>query len=328
MYGTVGASLIKGRLMKDIPLDWNDLKVLLALSRLPSFSAAARSLQVDQSTVSRRLAAIERAVGFQVLIRGSRDYGWTGVGKKLVDAASKAETAIRTAQQEVRSERQTPQGTVNVVLPPGLIVPLSSHLAQVPLDFGNVNYAFVECTEPSDDIYASTDIVVRYSAPTAGDLIAHFVCTQPFALYAAKSHLAIFGVPQSVEALTARPLVVCEAEPIAALKKWRALAIDRGLGDSLLVVENLQSAEQLIGQGFGIGVLPKSQGESNVLLQRLDLMAFEGQSLYLSYHVALKKSARVQAAARQLRSALDSMVATPVAANPAKHMPQACLGAT
>lgn len=314
--------------MKDMPLDWNDLKVLLALSRRSSFSAAARSLKVDQSTVSRRLASMERAVGFQILIRGSRDYSWTGIGKKLVEAAAKAESAIHAAQQQVRSELQAPMGTVRVVLPPGLVAWLSPYLTDIPMETANIHYSFAECMEPLDDVYASTDVVIRYTAPMLGDLISQFICTEEFALYASKSHIAIYGLPHSVEALSARPLVACDLAQIAALQQWSKLISQFGLSDSVTVVENLQSAEQLISLGYGLGVLPKSQAQCNGLLQRVDLMSFEGQAIYLSYHVSLKKSARVQVATRQLRHALESMVEASPASKAANNSQMAYLGTT
>jgi DNA-binding transcriptional LysR family regulator len=60
--------------------DWNDLKVLLALSRGGSVAGAARALRVDQSTVSRRLAALEESIGCSLLVRGGREFSWTAEG--------------------------------------------------------------------------------------------------------------------------------------------------------------------------------------------------------------------------------------------------------
>ena len=68
--------------MSGVAIDWNDLRVLLALWRADSFASAARALKVDQSTVSRRLSTIEKAVGMPLLIRGVGEYSWTSVGKK------------------------------------------------------------------------------------------------------------------------------------------------------------------------------------------------------------------------------------------------------
>lgn len=61
-------------------LVWDDFKVLLALSRGGSVAAAARELRVDNSTVSRRLAALEDALGAKLLIRGGREFTWTAEG--------------------------------------------------------------------------------------------------------------------------------------------------------------------------------------------------------------------------------------------------------
>ena len=58
-------------------LEWSDFKVLLALARAGSVAGAARELQVDNSTISRRLAGLEDVVGAQLLVRGGREFSWT-----------------------------------------------------------------------------------------------------------------------------------------------------------------------------------------------------------------------------------------------------------
>ena len=55
------------------PVDWNDLKYLLALKRAGTLAGAARALSVDHSTVSRRLVALEEAIGSQLLQRRGGD---------------------------------------------------------------------------------------------------------------------------------------------------------------------------------------------------------------------------------------------------------------
>src|SRR6185295_12498279 len=57
--------------------DWNDLKYFVAVARHGSTLAAARALQVDQSTVQRRLAALERGLGAPLVKRHPHGYRLT-----------------------------------------------------------------------------------------------------------------------------------------------------------------------------------------------------------------------------------------------------------
>jgi len=78
-------------------IQWDDFKVLLALSRGGSVAAAARELEVDNSTVSRRLAALEVALDAQLLIRGGREFSWTDAGRAAVGSAEAMEAAVTAA---------------------------------------------------------------------------------------------------------------------------------------------------------------------------------------------------------------------------------------
>ena len=60
--------------------DWSDLKVMLAVARARSVVGAAKMMGVDQSTVSRRLTALEDAVGAGLVIRGGRELTLTQEG--------------------------------------------------------------------------------------------------------------------------------------------------------------------------------------------------------------------------------------------------------
>ena len=293
--------------MLDLSLDWNDLKVLLALSRANSFAAAAKNLSVDQSTVSRRLSSLEKAVGFQILIRGSRALSWTDIGNKLVDAAYKAETAIHAVQQKIRSEQETPSGTVSVAIPPGMIAAISPWLLADTIDSDDVHIAFIGCADPLDDIYLSADLVIRYNEPTGADLISQVLFTEEFGLYAAKTYIESAGMPPNSDAIKALSLVSCDLSHIRALKGWFDFSRQTGTNDRVTVVDNLQSAEQLISLGYGIGVLPTSQVRANPQLQRLDHLVFERQTVYLSYHVSIKRLARIKAAVHRLRRAFESL---------------------
>ncbi len=93
---------------------WSDFKVLLALARAGSVAGAARELQVDSSTISRRLVALEEAVGAQLLIRGGREFNWTAEGRTLVAAGETMEGAATRALRSVRTAKAEVSGTVRV----------------------------------------------------------------------------------------------------------------------------------------------------------------------------------------------------------------------
>ena len=81
--------------------DWNDIKVLIALSEAGSVAGAARRLDVDGSTVSRRLAALEEALGVMLIIRGGRDFVITPDGRSaLARRVSQSRAGDRSCVRE------------------------------------------------------------------------------------------------------------------------------------------------------------------------------------------------------------------------------------
>ena len=70
--------------------DWNDLKYLLAVAQHGSTLAASRALAVDQSTVQRRVAELERRIGLLLIKRDRTGYHLTDAGKALLAQAERA----------------------------------------------------------------------------------------------------------------------------------------------------------------------------------------------------------------------------------------------
>jgi DNA-binding transcriptional LysR family regulator len=74
--------------------DWNDLKYLVALAEHGSALAAARALQVNASTVQRRLLELEQRIGQPLVRRESTGYHLTDYGRELVPLAQRVAAAV------------------------------------------------------------------------------------------------------------------------------------------------------------------------------------------------------------------------------------------
>ena len=74
-------------------LDWNDLRYFLAVAREGSTLAAGRELRVSQTTVARRIAALEAALGFPLFEKRQAGYALTPAGEELLERAEQVETS-------------------------------------------------------------------------------------------------------------------------------------------------------------------------------------------------------------------------------------------
>src|SRR4051812_19795156 len=118
-------------------IDPSGLLLLAAIVREGGIRAGAARLGVPRSTVSRRLVELERAVGARLVVRTSRRFRVTDLGRALVDQAHRIEDAVRGSEQLIRRSATEPAGTLRVAVAPLLgeaLLPelVAAYLASYP----------------------------------------------------------------------------------------------------------------------------------------------------------------------------------------------------
>src|SRR6187402_3595408 len=95
-------------------LDWSDFEVFLAVARAGTLSAAARLLKVDQSTVSRRLAALEASAGTRLFDRTPTGYLLTAPGEAMRGRVEDMETHAIAIERQLLGQDTSPTGQVRL----------------------------------------------------------------------------------------------------------------------------------------------------------------------------------------------------------------------
>jgi DNA-binding transcriptional LysR family regulator len=288
-------------------LNWDDLKVLLALARGGSVAGAARELKVDHSTVSRRLAAIEEGFGAQLLVRGGREFTWTTEGKIALATAEETEKLVLGASRQLRACRQEVAGTVRVATTPSILAILANLMPAFQVRYPRMEFEFIAGLHRVDLAKGVADVAVRFARPTEPDLVARQVGEAGIALYASKTYVRKYGAPESFEALARHRLVLLAEHLHRFGLHMRWLEDYRDGGTVITRVDNFQSAEQLISLDRGIGSLPCYEGDSNSALQRVFQDPHSFAECYVVYHVSLRDNARVKAAVEVLTAVLGSV---------------------
>jgi len=106
-------------------MDWDDLRVFLAVARSESLSGAGRRLKIDPATVGRRIARLEDAVGSRLFTKTPQGYSLTEEGTRLLTHAERAETAVDGASEALSGPEGltgqirigAPDGCANYLLP-------------------------------------------------------------------------------------------------------------------------------------------------------------------------------------------------------------------
>jgi DNA-binding transcriptional LysR family regulator len=275
-------------------VEWSDFKVLLALGRTGSVAGAARELGVDGSTVSRRLAAAERALGAVLIVRGGRAFSFTEAGNAAIAAAEAMEASVTKAAAAIRSARSGLQGIVRIACPPVAIAFLAQFHAHVAERHPGLGVDLFAGRAPVDLSKGEADISIRSVRPDDLDLIVAHRFELGSAVYAAPSYLAAHGHPASHDAVAGHKLVrYTPAFLNLAAFRWVEQYADPAAPS--VRVDSVDLARNMIAAGAGIGVLYCLAGDSTEGIARVFDEPIDQMNIGIVYHASMQGSARLRA---------------------------------
>lgn len=238
-------------------IDWNDIRYFVAVAEHGSTLAAGRALCVSQTTVARRIAALEQALGLILFDRRQAGYALTPAGEALLVAGQAVHGASTAFETAARSLARRSGGTVrlsvgdifaNTFLPPWLAELHDTH--------PDIRIELDESDEVRDLGAGEADIALRSTGDAAADgLVGRRLCEDMWTFYCSRDYAARHGVPRSREQLTGHALVG-GGGPLT----WQAyLSFLRAIGiDQQVAIRQATMTGLLVGirSGLGIGVLP------------------------------------------------------------------------
>ncbi len=192
------------------PIDPAALILLAAIAREGGIRAGAAKLGLPRSTVSRRLAELERRVGARLVVRTSRRFRITDLGRALVEQANRIEDLVRVSEQLVRRSATEPAGTLRVAVAPLLgeiLLPtvISEYLVQHPKMRVELHLA----SEYLDLRRSGIDLALRQGPlADATDLFAVRLGTSVTGCYAHPRYLEARGVPRRLADLASHDCIV------------------------------------------------------------------------------------------------------------------------
>ncbi|WP_426755923.1 LysR family transcriptional regulator [Myxococcus sp. Y35] len=152
-------------------ISWDDARLFLAIAETGSFSGAARRLRIGQPTVSRRLAALEYAVGATLFRRGVDGAVLTAAGERLVLPAKKMAEWAGELHRAAESSDTSPRGLVRVTASPYMcfdfLAPFSGAVAK---KYAGLRLEVLSSTQYLDLGRGEADLALRAKSPTNPDL--------------------------------------------------------------------------------------------------------------------------------------------------------------
>lgn len=267
------------------PLNWGDLRVVLALARASSLSAAAQGLGIDQTTVSRRLDAVEAALQGRLFLRERGRLTLTALGETARGEAERMEASALALEAAAGESGEAVAGRVRITAVPILVNQLI--VPRVPALLQRHPALAIDANADSRNLSLSrreTDVALRFARPESGSGLCRKIGTLAFSIYAAKS--------TDPEALA----WVTYEERFLHYPQARWVADHVAPEDlSRLRINDAEGLVQAVRSGLGRGVLPDFMAARDPALQRVSQDPVLHRDLWLLVHPDLRKLPRVAA---------------------------------
>ncbi|QRF62390.1 LysR family transcriptional regulator [Variovorax paradoxus] len=236
---------------KRTEVDWQDVRVFLALGRYRSLSAAARALQVNHATIARRLQSLEDSMGEKLVERRPDGYVLTPAGEEALHAATDMEAAAQRLTRTGRNEDEDLRGVVRINAPPALgHAFLATQLARVTAIHPGLDVDLATDLQTVSLDRRKADIAVRIGRPSDGDLIAKPVGKLVFGFYGDEAQC------ERVERQGLAPVFVSFDEPHSNMPEALWLAQHFPRSRIALRAENHILQATAAKAGAGLALLP------------------------------------------------------------------------
>jgi len=289
-------------------MNWDNLRIFLAVGRHGSLSGAARELQLSQPTVGRRVAAFERELGTKLFVATRLGQELSPSGRELMSHAERMESNALAAERSSIGRDQGMRGTVcvtssewliNRVLAP-LVAPFLAKHAELELELlADVRHL--------DLMRREADIALRPSRFEGDEVVQRKVGSILFGLYASEAYLARHGTPDFSDGCRGHRLIVM-SKSLNRVPDLDWLPKFTG-GASITTRTNGRDAMAALARdGIGMACLPRVVGDRTPGLRLLrPPSAAPERTLWLGVHRDTRNAPRVRAVATFLAEALAGL---------------------
>ncbi|MFC7735155.1 LysR family transcriptional regulator [Roseomonas sp. GCM10028921] len=282
--------------MDDRGYDWGDLRFLLAVVREGSTLSAAKHLGVNQTTVARRVAALEAALGVTLFDRRQDGYRPSEAGQVLLGQAARVGEEAETLARLAARHRRALAGVIRVTTTEGLANSVfTPWLADFTEAYPDIRVEMIADERRLDLARGEADIAIRATkAPDGAGIVARRIADAPWGVYCSRGYAARRGMPAEPSALEGHLLIgadgaLATVDPFAWLARAAPGATVRTVCSSIV---NMVFA---IRAGSGVGPLPCAMAAAEPELVECFPMPHFGYRLFLLTRAELKDLPRIRA---------------------------------
>lgn len=276
--------------------DWNDARYFVAVADGGSTLSAGRALRVSQTTVARRVAALEEALGVELFERRRAGYALTPAGQALLLEARMLATSAEALSDAASALKREAGGTVRLTCEEsyavGVLTPMLRDLHDLRPDI----LIELDATEEMRDLEAgAADIAVRVAKQMSGSgLVGRKIGVDRWTVYCSRAYAESHGVPHNRRDLAAHTLIGGGRGPVGRYySMWlQENGLEHAVAMTQATVTGILAAVRL---GVGCAALPCLVAElDDTLVRCLPATNNGGMEVWLLTHERLRHTPRVR----------------------------------
>ncbi len=285
-------------------MDWNDLRFLLAVRRRGSLAAAAKDLGVTKATMSRRLAALEEALGAKLFDRKPNGLQLTVMGQEAVAVAERVAVEVEALAERASSAADDKaRGVVRLTAPPWLaarvIIPALPELKRAHPD---LDVQLIGTNSIVNLSQRDADLAIRNVKPSQQSLTARKVGLLGGCVYASRLYIERRGAPRSRAEVRGHDILTYEG--LGGMPGFEWLREPETGGVVVFSADDPEALVSAATAGLGLTAVPCMLGDMQPALARIDSLGLSKCDLFLVTQESLRSTARIRVVSEFLVQAL------------------------
>jgi len=284
-------------------IDWDDLRYFLAIARTRTLSGAARALHVQQSTMGRRLDALQARAGANLLQKTPSGYVLTAAGESVLAHAERMEAEALAAERAVTGQDVRLAGLVRLATIETLAAEV---LTPILAAFGE-RYPDIVLDVMLDQRLLSlsrreADVALRLARPEGHELVVRRAGMIGYGLYASPDYLARHGAPDAAAGSPGHRAVLPTEDLMQVARLTWTAEITRHAAVALRT-NSFHTQAHAAEAGMGVACLPHYLARTR-RLQRVLAPEAPPRELWLAVHEDTRHTPRIRALTEALSTGL------------------------
>ncbi len=250
-------------------MDWDNLRYFLELARSGTLVGAARRLEVDHTTVARRIQALEKQVGTALFSREADGHRLTEAGRRLQPQVEAMESAFLTVESTTPASNEGLSGLVRIGATEGFgTIVLAPQLALFAQQHPKLVIDLLAMPRLVHLSRREADIVISLERPARGPVVVTKLTDYVLRLYASRQYLAKHGAIRTREDLRGHTFI-SYVDDLLFSKELQYLDELYRPDSFALRSTSILAQHQATVAGAGIAVLPAFIAQRDKSLRRV-----------------------------------------------------------